>query len=639
MSSPDNSISREAAPPTRAFAIASIASLCLSLVGALLLTTVGDQIFPAQRWWAFSFLTLVPNPLRELLAIITLSACAQMLLATRRTRLYVLYTTQVGVRIAGLIYVLGAGLLFWLLRERTFYGDALLKLHLLSTQTVQSDPYVWKEPLDSLLTYTLVDLLAGWGQPAQVAVALLSVCAGMVYVAAVLYVANLLSEYTSQFALYVVGLLALGASQLWFGHVENYSLVTACGFASIALAVGYLRDANPLWPVGLLAGLAVSFHPQALFLAPALLLLLDHTGWQRQGVVLLVSGLVAPLCTLLILVSLGVPWPSLSGGYAGDPQLFYTPRQIVAPSHLWDVLNNLLLVAPLALLWLGVGIWAFWQPDRRRDRTFHYLSAVAVGLLVYLVAFQNDLPRPQDWDLFAIVGPGLTLWGLYGWVHSFHAIPLSARHWFGRVALLPALTFATLFTVAWVGVNASYTLIRPNPNQRDLYAQYRLLDLTTLLPQATVTPPEPICDEPTGCERVALTEFTMPQDGDSRPTIFAHAPARIAMPLQVPDERTFLWLSPALDPTAWGWGGDGITFQVAVATEDGEELLWSRHLSPGQADGLDWQAALIALDAFRGQRINLLLITTPGPANNDAGDRAGWGLPWLMRGTPDVRYD
>jgi hypothetical protein len=45
---------------------------------------------------------------------------------------------------------------------------------------------------------------------------------------------------------------------------------------------------------------------------------------------------------------------------------------------------------------------------------------------------------------------------------------------------------------------------------------------------------------------------------------------------------------------------------------------------------------LIPLDQYRGRRVELILETDPGPARNDAGDRAGWGLPWLMRGTPDL---
>jgi len=136
---------------------------------------------------------------------------------------------------------------------------------------------------------------------------------------------------------------------------------------------------------------------------------------------------------------------------------------------------------------------------------------------------------------------------------------------------------------------------------------------------------------------VIRTEFVMPQNGDSRTVLFAHAPAEVALPLTLPDETTFLWLSPALDPQAWDWGGDGVTFAVKVRSRGVDDLLWQRHLDPAQPDDLGWQDQFISLAPYRGQRVELLLVTDPGPAGDNAGDRAGWGMPWLMRGTVDSR--
>jgi hypothetical protein len=82
-----------------------------------------------------------------------------------------------------------------------------------------------------------------------------------------------------------------------------------------------------------------------------------------------------------------------------------------------------------------------------------------------------------------------------------------------------------------------------------------------------------------------------------------------------------------------------VTFQVSVVAGGQEAILWSRHLSPELPGDRDWQEVMVALDDFRGQTVGLKLATLPGPMNNDAADRAGWGLPWLMRGTPDRRFD
>lgn len=621
--------------------------LLLSSLGALLFMTAGGWTFGYQPLWAFSFLIYVPLPIR--LSLGGLVILAALLVPRLNVGMQQPESSQ---RAAApllsrqtFFYLIFVGLLFWFGREQTYHGDALLKLHLLATQSLRTDPYIWKEPLDSFSAYSLTAFVQRWqGSPAT-AVALLSVLAGVVYVAAIISLMRLLAVTRCQQISYAVALLALGSSQLWFGHIENYSLVTAATFVTIVLAIGYLKERVSLAWVGVAAGVAVSFHPQALFAMPAVLALCKKPYWLRQLLVLGSTALVVPLSTVALLWLAGAPLPTFGNGYAGDPQLFWRVDQALTPSRLLDALNNLWLIAPLAPLWLVIGGWGFTKVQLRQDAIFRYLSLVAIGLLFYHFSFQNDLPRWRDWDLFAITGPALTLWGIYSWWESsqraLHRVgtgsvdqslvtPCNAR-W-------PALVFAALFTTAWVGVNHYHLLLRPNPDQREIYRQYQLLDLRTMLSTATITPNTPICAEATGCERVVATTFTMPQDGDERPAIFAHAPAQIAWSLHVPTERSFLWLSPALDPVAWGWGGDGVTFAVIVRHDGSEETLWSRHLSPTEPRDLDWQEAFVDLSSYAGQSVTLILVTAPGMADNNAGDRAGWGLPWLMRGTVDRRF-
>ncbi len=633
-----------------AWSIDKLIGILYGIIGAGLLATAGGWALGIEKLWAFSFLIFVPLPVRLLLGLGVLIAGLWAFMPRWRT-IHFAFPIPQSWR---WLWLPVAALLFWWLRERTLYGDGQFKLELLATHKLTSDPYIWKEPLDSLVAYTVTGWLRSIGSSPAVAEALMSVAAGVLYVAAVLYVAGQLSKVRSdldqpnkpyhQSNFYIVGLLALGSSQLWFGHVENYSLVTATSFATVALAVGYLTERVPLCLVGLLAGCSVSFHPQAAFALLALFLLLKPRQWIRQIFILGVSGLIVPLLTVASMRLLGVPWPDLANGYAGDHQLFFTFAQILAPAHWWDAWNNLWLVAPLAPLWIGVGIWALFHPALWRDQIFRYLTGVATGWLVYHLSFQNDLPRHQDWDLFAIVGPGVTLWGLYTWSRLLARQPAEPASRHLNALIMPLLIFSLLFTVSWVGVNHFVSLIRPRTDQRDLYERYRLLDLRTLLPAAVITPNTPICADAKGCERVAALSFTMPQNGDERPVIFAHASAQVAFTLHVPDQASFLWLSPALDPVAWDWGGDGVTFQVLVqpisaGKSAAPTLLWSRTLTPNQPADRGWQEALISLAAYQGQTVNLILATLPGPADNNAGDRAGWGLPWLMQGTPDTRFD
>jgi hypothetical protein len=625
-----------------------------ALAGALLLLTAGGAPWGGEGWWAFAFLTFVPPILRW-------GAGALIVVAATP------FTFSLGQRHAARIedylwrwapslwlVTPAAMAIFWLFRERTWHGDALYKVTLLESTPLSANPYIWKEPLDSLLEYALSAALRPFGAGPEVAIALMSVLAGGIFVIVAWMAARWLAVYAVRRVVIGAALLASGTTLLWFGHVENYSWSTALAFATVVLAIGHLAGRAPLWAVGVTGGAAVSFHPQAAFVLPALLVLLRRDRWLRQTAVLTFSGLMVPTATVALLLMLGAampPSPGVDGGFAGDPQLFWTPAQALAPAQLADALQNLWLIAPLWVYWFGIaGAWVVGRGLRLRHarsqtgvardtlpqdaRISRLLVAAAAGVMFYFFTFQNDLPRPRDWDLFAVAGPPLTLWGVVTWLWCGDRVASRRVAATLRQMLAVGLLFAGCYTLFWIGVNHTYTLLRPDAAERERFLRYRLLDLTELLPQATVTPATPICAEVVGCARVALAEFTMPQDGDTRPVIFAHAPAEISIPLTVPGERVFLWLSPTLDPQAWEWGGDGVTFAVKVRAAAGEHTLWTEHLSPANAADRNWRQAFVPLDAYRGQRVELLLITDPGPAGNDAGDRAGWGMPWLMRGTP-----
>lgn len=614
----------------------------IAAFGALILVTAGGWSLGIHEWWAFNFLIYVPLSLRDVLAVL-LIASALLTPPKRYSAAWRAYGER-WTHIPLALIVPLALILFWLLRERTWHGDARYKVYLLEHVPLQMNPYVWKEPLNSLLEYAFASL-AGWVQrPPWAGVAFLSVLAGGVYVVSVWLGAKWLFERASQRRLFAVAMFASGGSLLWFGHIENYSWSTATTLLMLVAAIGAIQGRIPLMVVGLVAGTAASLHPQSLFALPALLFVLQKDRWLRQFLTLALSGVFVPLVTGGLFVVLKVPPPDFSQGFATDPQLFFTFSQAVHPAQLGQALQNLWLLAPLWPLWMLAAVWVWRSSPLRRDRLLHLMTAAVVGLLFYFFAFQNDLPRWRDWDLYAIVGPPLTLWGVYAW--SQLTAQLTARANLPRAAishlsrtLRAGLSFALSYTLLWVGVNARLTLLHPIPNERAYYAPYKVIDLIDRWPTAHVTPNTPLCAEPVGCERAAITEFTMPQNGDHRPTIFAHAPAAITFPLTLPAERTFLWLSPALDPQAWEWGGDGVTFIVKVRTPAGEDVLWQQHLDPTNPADRDWQQAIIPLYQYAGETIELILVTDPGPVGNDAADRAGWGMPWLMRGTYDLRSD
>ncbi len=617
-----------------------------------------------EALWAVRALADLPWPARMILAALPLAALLPPAVewVSRALERATGWLAR-APRAVGAALLAASGLLFWLLRERTLWGDALYTLALLEGRwrTTWRGEYFWKEPLDRLLVvaaYQITHVVAGWD--AWRTIALISCLAGVAYVWIAWRLAGEMADDAVRRGLAFALLLSPGAVQLFFGHVENYTLVTVTALGYVWLALRTLHGRGHPALAACALGLAIAFHPQAAFLAPSLAVLpgsarapsrsaaepgrnsspasqrrrpfgipLPGLGLESGQVVWLAIGLAAPLL-LLFGLARAIGAPPLQIGvnrFADDTRLWLSAGEMLSPGHLLDVFNNLYLVAPTAIavaLLLAVG-WG------SHDRSGAFLAVSTLGVLAYSLAFANKLPRPDDWDLFAIAAVPVTAWAAH---LVAQATPALARR--AGVALL---TSSLSLTAPWVWGNHAHQRVELNPAKADLLAIYRVHDLIAEFPQAQVQhPPQPLCEakpgeDPTICQYVAVTRFTMPQNGDTRPVLVTHPPAQVSYRLRLPDQPTFLWLSLALDPITWGWGGDGATFVLTVDDGEGPSAVFQRHIGNGPEDQR-WHDVAVDLTPWRGREVTLTFSTGPGPANDYTGDRGGWGLMQLMIGEP-----
>ncbi len=566
---------------------------------AALIATAGGHTLGWDGLWMFALLVHIPLWLRLLLAapILLAAIIPPINQSTNQPPLHPLILPF-------------AALIFWFFRERTLHGDGPGKLFLHTTATLQTDPYVWKEPLDSLLAYMLSGFFKNWGLPPENAIALWSVLAGVLFLVAAGKIAGLLGRDRGEEWRYFLALIASGSALLWFGHIENYSLVTAVSVASTALALAHLRGQVPLWSVGLVAGAAAALHPQAAFAFGGLLVLMDWSAlgrgkwqiWLRQGVELGISGAIVPVLTVVIMFALGVPLPGSGGGGGaagipgGETQLFWMPWEALAPARLWDALVNLWLVAPLLpLLIVGI-VMALRAPRLRRDPIFAYLTLAGLGMLAYHFSFQNELARPRDWDLFAIVGPYITLWGVWGmhnaqWpMHNGAATPQSP---IPNPQSRLFLTFALVFTIAWVGVNHAVAFVDPDPAHPVWFQRVRVADLAELVPAQEVR------------------QISGADGGEAETAIFVADGDKVSLGLALPDEPLFLWVQPQAV-------GDGdVRFELRLIPAQGDPLAWQ---------GRAGEDVRLPLDAVQGQTVAIILWA-------EGGDGL-WVTPWILAGTP-----
>jgi hypothetical protein len=407
-------------PRARRLHVGAAGAIATLTIAALL-----ADVAPPEGCWGFVGRLALPWPLRSLGAALVLL----LLLPGLSTRASALVEGAVA-RVAAFpvpaaVWIGAAMALAWLLRSQVLYGDGPQTIQLIP----EGDWINRKEPLDRLLTWSTWRATSAWlGWGARRAVALVSVLAGGLYLAAAARWFRRL-EPTGARAWALLTLLTAGYVPLFFGHVENYSLLAAGTLWMLTLAWEAVRDpGRPLWPFALAAGLTFATHLSTAWLFGAPLVVLvsrlrdrGRTPWRELLIAVAVGLVPVAVAAALVLAR----FSSLSGVTlthfgGGDGSLFvplfetssvFERYTLFAPAHLWDVLNELLLVAPAALACLPLLLL---QP---RGREAWLLAAATAGVLAYAFLFNADMwiANPafgalNEWDLFSVAGVPLTAW-------------------------------------------------------------------------------------------------------------------------------------------------------------------------------------------------------------------------------------
>ncbi len=424
--------------------------------------------------WGLWPITVLPVPLRWVLAV----AAAGLILFGDRiptARLRGVRLGSPGVRLA---VALLSAVPFYVLRLRHLrWGDAYLLIHAIPHPQVKLT-YNWQAPLDVFLhakAWALGNRLFGWPDPTPV-YWIFSTTAGVVFIWVLLGLADWLGRDRSERFL-LFGLVAsMGLMQLFFGYIENYTLMTVGVLVAIWLALRALRGEVALaWPATALA-LTHAFHPSTIVLAPSLLYLAwqiraqqafkpaevsEHRGGSRQGLLLQIA-------VPYLLVFAGVVFLMTAGGHGLDALLgadapgggdhnWFVPLfrattrwehyTMFSVGHLLDIVNEQLLVAPAIWAGLLLTIAIVWQRIPCRDPAFRLLGVMALLYLLLALTWNADYGGQRDWDLFAPASiPAAILFG-YSLVRALPERPaLRAAGW----ALIAAQAF---HAAAWIYQN------------------------------------------------------------------------------------------------------------------------------------------------------------------------------------------
>jgi len=200
--------------------------------------------------------------------------------------------------------------------------------------------------------------------------------------------------------LLIMVILSLGSSQLFFGYVESYTLLYLFAVWYLFLAFrpeGKEAGFGLLTIIYLLAGFS---HMAGIILIVSYIFLAnDKFGAHPKRLLILPGLLVVSLLPLLIPAGLsrllGVEETRTLSGYFLP--IVDETYGVISPLHLFDILNQFLLVAPVGLMILPF-LPRIIRPSKRR--LLAWSMFLPAGLFILL--FNPELTMARDWDLLSV---------------------------------------------------------------------------------------------------------------------------------------------------------------------------------------------------------------------------------------------
>jgi tetratricopeptide (TPR) repeat protein len=449
----------------------------LILSGGFLVLWFVAPFFPGRFTWGFDLLKYFPLTFR--LAWLFSGLAAMWLLHLIPAPEY--FKFRLPEPAGPLFILLPAGLaLYVFLRVKVpLLGDGILRSQEISAGRLFSIT----EPLTTLihgLLYRLLSVIGFQANLAELAYRITSITAGLAVLILYCHFAKKHNDGHIFWPLIIV-LAGAGFNQIFYGYIESYALFLAAVGWYLFQTLKKISDPKPSFIPAILAGLAVALHGTGIFLFPSLVY-----SWKKRACFSTKAGLkrlvLETLCFFAIpaaALAMGlllVARPEIGNSFSELPKKTLLPLWggfwgygILSPGHWLDILNQIFLAAPAALLLAvfsaGRKIIFFKAPEAK------LLGLAAAGGMLFLVMVDPKLGTARDWDLLAWPIMVLLLFVL----HRALASDLGWRRW-----ALAASISLWLF-LPWVMTNASaerslarYTDLLSRDNRSSAYGYENL---------------------------------------------------------------------------------------------------------------------------------------------------------------------
>jgi len=322
--------------------------------------------------------------------------------------------------IAGILGGLGTFVFYENRIITDMYGDSRTLLSLLASKHY-SLADLWRfddtEPLSRLIQKSLSQIL-GLDQKLTIQI-VSSIAGGLFLIVVLLFVANSKHSPTWK-VLAAIILVSSGVNQLFFGHVEDYTLVYLALIIFLVLSWKLFDGQKTLMPMMAVFVLGAGLHVEMLLLGPALLYAVFYVNRDRfpaMSRILRPRTIIAALVVSLACGFLAYMFYYKAYELTSDTQKemvskIFLPLKNPLPSphaysllslnHLSDVLQELMLtVAPGAILIFILSVLFFRYFKWSEPRIIFFLLA-AFYFLLFDLTVNPVLSMPRDWDFLSL---------------------------------------------------------------------------------------------------------------------------------------------------------------------------------------------------------------------------------------------
>lgn len=340
---------------------------------------------------------------------------------------------------------------FWLLRTRThFLGDGYALISHLESEQYLRTGFEVLEIYIHLYLYKFLQLF--FAPSAESIYVGLSIFGGGVFVFILFFLTKALSEDRFDrlfiFSIFILG----GATELFLGYAENYTLVYVSLLAYLYFSLRYIQGRTKIYLPIFLCVLATGLHFSSGYFFPSLFFLLALKR-KKGELVVRIRKAIPYLLVLAFLFGLSIFYvsslnPALSEifvplfkgrAYAPDYTLLSVP-------HLLDILNQHLLLSPVGIILLVSLVIVFKDRLRCKNPIIYFLLIVFLAQISYHFIIDPKLGAGRDWDLLSTVALGYTLLGVYWFMNLVQS---------KRYPAMVLIFTAFLSTLPWFMLNTN----------------------------------------------------------------------------------------------------------------------------------------------------------------------------------------